>query len=80
MKPHFLYEALGRDAAARQEAYRELFRDGLAPQVVDEIGRTANGNFVLANERFSGHISPSLGKRVVPGKAGRPRKPSEAIR
>jgi putative transposase len=74
VKPHPLYEALGLDAAARQAAYRELFGHELEPTLVDKIRRATNGNFVLGNERFSVQVSSALGKRVVPGKSGRPRK------
>ncbi|MGD9788811.1 MAG: transposase [Sulfuricellaceae bacterium] len=74
VRPHSLYEALGLDAASRQAAYRELFRHDLEPGLVDEIRRATNGNFALGNERFAAQVSSALGKRVVPGKSGRPRK------
>ena len=74
VKPHPLYVALGPDAAARRAAYRELFRHELEPAWVDEIRRATNGNFVLGNEHFSAQVSSALGKRVVPGRSGRPRK------
>jgi putative transposase len=74
IKPHSLYEALGLDAAARQAAYRGLFHHELEPTVIEEIRRAANGNFVLGNTSFAREVSSALGKRVVPGKAGRPRR------
>ncbi len=77
VKPHSLYEALGSDAASRQAAYRELFRHDLEPGLVDEIRRATNGNFALGNERFAAQVSSALGKRVVPGQSGRPRKTPE---
>ena len=77
LKPHRLYQALGRDAADRQAAYRELFRHGLKPGLVDEIRRATNGNFTLGNERFAAQVSLALGRRVVPGKSGRPRRVSD---
>ncbi len=52
----------------------ELFRYSLEPGLIDEIHRATNGNFVLGNERFKEEISMVLGKRVTPGKAGRPVK------
>jgi putative transposase len=78
VKPHPLYVALGPDAAARRATYRELFRHELEPAWVDEIRRATNGNFVLGNEHFSAQVSSALGKRVVPGRSGRPRKTLEA--
>jgi putative transposase len=72
---HALYAALGQDAADRQAAYRELFRHELEPGLVDEIRRATNGNFALGDSRFAEQIGAMLGRRVVPGKSGRPRKP-----
>ncbi len=74
VRPHTLYEALGIDATHRQAAYRELFRHELDPGLVDEIRRAANGNFLLADGRFAAEVAAMLGRRVLPGKSGRPRK------
>lgn len=74
IRPHALYEALGLDLASRQAAYRELFRHELEPGVVDEIRRATNGNFLLGSERFAADVAATLGRRVLPGKSGRPRK------
>jgi putative transposase len=74
VQPHDLYLALGRDAVERQQAYRELFRNQLDPGLIDEIRKATNGNFALGNQRFAEQIADALRRRVVPGKAGRPRK------
>jgi putative transposase len=74
INPHFMYEKLGLTDTARQENYRELFRYSLEPGMVDEIRKATNGNFVLGNDRFKEEISKVLGRRVQPGKAGRPVK------
>lgn len=71
--PHAVYLALGADTATRQAAYRELFRHELEPGLVDEIRRATNGNFALGDARFAGQIAAALGRRVRPGKPGRPR-------
>jgi putative transposase len=71
---HPLYAVLGGDAATQQAAYRELFRNELVPGLVDEIRRSTNGNFALGNENFTKQVSEALGRRVVPGKSGRPLK------
>jgi len=78
VKPHPLYEALGRDAARREAAYRELFRYELEPGLVDEIRRATNGNFALGSERFAEQVAAALGRRAAPGRSGRPRKAPEA--
>lgn len=73
VKPHGLCLALGGDAAARQEAYRALFRYELAPGLVDKIRQATNGNVVLGDSRFGEQIARALGRRVTHGQAGRPR-------
>lgn len=78
IKAHPLYGALGLDCASRQEAYRALFRDELGQGLMDEIRRATNGNFALGNERFALQMSEALGRRVAPGKPGRPRKVLES--
>lgn len=74
IRPHSFYAALGLDAASRQAAYRELFRYELEPGLVDQIRRATNGNFALGSERFAADAAATLGRRVLPGKSGRPRK------
>jgi putative transposase len=40
---------------------------------VDEIRQSTNGNYVLGDARFAEQIADALGRRVLPGRAGRPR-------
>jgi putative transposase len=75
--PHYLYSALGTDAGSRQTAYRDLFRNKLEPGLIDEILRASNGNHALGNNLFAGQISAAVGRRVIPGRSGRPRKQAE---
>ena len=77
IRPHDLYLSLGLDGLSRQAAYRELFRHALEPALVDEIRRATNGNFALGSELFGEQIAAVLGRRVTPGKSGRPRKRAE---
>ncbi|CAI07549.1 transposase [Aromatoleum aromaticum] len=73
--PHEVFEALGRDALERQAAYRELFRHALDPGLVDEIRRATNGNFAFGTGLFGAQVATALGRRAIPGKPGRPRRP-----
>jgi len=75
---HFLYKKLGLTGAERQQSYRELFRYELNPGEIDKIRKATNGNFSLGDSRFNAEISEMLGRRVSPGKAGRPRKTKQA--
>ena len=72
VQPHTQYKLLGSTIQARQSAYRELFRYHLNPGIVDEIRSATNGNFALWNARFKEQVSAALGRRVMPGKSGRP--------
>ena len=74
IKPHPLYQGLGRTDAERQAAYRDLFCHELDSGKTDKIRKATNGNFALGNDRFSKEISEVLGRRVTPGRAGRPSK------
>ena len=74
VRSHALYDDLGLDAPDRLAAYRELFRYELEPGLVDEIRRATNGNFLLGNAGFAADVAVMLGRRVLPGKSGRPRK------
>jgi putative transposase len=71
---HFLYNDLGKDDTERVSAYRELFRHELDPEEIDKIRKATNGNFALGSSRFQEEIGTMLGRRVAPGRAGRPRK------
>ncbi len=74
IQPHPLYQALGTDAASRQAIYRGLFQQHLEPSLVDEIRHATNGNFSLSNPSFASQVEATLGRRVTPRLAGRPRK------
>lgn len=74
LAPHPLYQALADDPAARQLAYRELFRDALEPGMIDSIRQATNGNFALGTHRFAEQITDALGRRAARRNPGRPRK------
>ena len=77
LQPHAVYRALGFDEHARAAAYRELFRHQLAPGMVDEIRSSTNGNYALGSQRFQQQLTEMLGRRVIPGRSGRPKKPEK---
>jgi len=72
--PHPLYLDLGQNEKERHDAYRELFRYELESGEINKIRKATNGNFALGSEKFAKEISDMLGRRVIPGKNGRPRK------
>jgi putative transposase len=80
IEPHETYTALGTDHGTRTAVYRELFRNQLDPKRVDQIRHSTNGNFALGSPLFQEEIAERLGRRVTPGRPGRPRRESERNR
>jgi putative transposase len=74
---HPLYAVLDRDDRARQVAYRELFRYQLDPGMIDKIRAATNGNYALGSSHFQAQVAAMLGRRVTPGRSGRPPKTEE---
>lgn len=74
LKAHAAYTALGKNVEQRRTAYRDLFGHALDADMVDQIRRATNGNYALGNARFLKRIEAAVGRRVTPGKSGRPRK------
>ena len=50
LTPSLSYLWLGETAAARHEAYRELFRHELPPGLIDEIRSAAKGNHAIGSK------------------------------
>ena len=75
--PHEEYLGLGHGDAARQSAYRALFRAHLDPERIAEIRKATNGNYALGNDRFMREIEGMLQRRVSPGRSGRQAKVNE---
>lgn len=80
LRPHPLYMALANDSETRRASYRELFRHQLDAGLVDEIRAATNGNYALGAPQFHEQIAAALGRRVTPGKSGRPRRPKSPNR
>ncbi len=72
--PHDSYLKLGSSAEIRQKIYGKLFENQLNNEITDKVRHATNGNFALGDEKFTKEIEKVLGRRVSPGKAGRPRK------
>jgi len=79
LEPHGCYRALAADEQGRQTAYRELFRYHLDPGLVDEIRAATHGNDALGTARFQEEVARALGRRVVRGRSGRPKRQDEAV-
>ena len=72
--PHALFWALGNTPFAREAAYAELVRQGLAQRDKDDLTRTALSGWALGSEGFVTSLQEGTTRRLSPGKAGRPFK------
>ncbi len=70
---HPLYRALGRGDAARQAAYRDLFRVQSDSKTIDAIRLAFNQNQPLGNTRFYAKVEAVAGHRREAKPRGRPR-------
>lgn len=74
LTPHPLYLALGRGSAARQAAYRELFKAYLDPGTMRDIRAAWQTGTPLGNDRFKEKIEHKLNTKVGQARRGRPWK------
>lgn len=70
---HETYDSLARTPEGRRAAYRRLFHDGVAPDILSTIRDTTNACLVLGDDSFQDQIEARLGRSVRPRKCGRPR-------
>ncbi len=76
VSPHDTYLAFGPTPGERAERYRTLLPRSPDRETLSEIRAATNGNYTLGNGRFAAEIARALGRRVTPGKPGRPPKPA----
>jgi putative transposase len=74
LTPHPVRLGLGADAAARHAAHRALFAGREKEGELAAIRRRTQGNYAFGSRRFEEQIAAMLGRRVAPGKPGRPAK------
>src|SRR5512139_164511 len=77
--PHLEYLRLGSSDAARQVAYRQLFKHRIAESTLDEIREATNKAWVLGSDRFKQRVQKQLDRRIEPSVRGGDRK-SEKFR
>ena len=70
---HPVYQSLATTQEQRLAAYRALFADDIAPELLELVRSTTNACRVLGNNRFKNQIETLLGHSVRPAKPGRPR-------
>jgi putative transposase len=72
--PHAIYKALGNTEADQRSAYRTIVLSQEDEIATDNIRRATNGNFVLGETISTEELATALGRRITPGKRGRPHK------
>lgn len=78
LAPHPLYLALGGTPQARQQAYRELFREAISVGDLGSIRTAITQGLPLGNRRFKEHVNQQLDRKVNYRPKGRPRKNGDA--
>jgi putative transposase len=71
--PHLVYVGLGMHDGERRAAYRDLLREALSDQVLEQIRHASNGNRPLGPAAFVDDVSKALGLPVGLGRRGRPK-------
>ncbi len=74
VRAHQLYLDLGGSDAEREAAWRELFSDGLAPDVVSEVRAFLQTGTPLGAERFRDEVERALKIKVGQSRRGRPER------
>lgn len=72
LSAHEEYLRLGGTPAERQAVYRDLFGQVENEEQLAEIRTATNGGYALGNAAFKRAMAHALGRRVDPGRAGRP--------
>lgn len=64
--PHEQYQALGKQNADREAAYRALFQTHIDARTLDEIRQATQKGWALGNDRFKDDIERLLQRRTRP--------------
>lgn len=70
--PHEEYLKLSDTAEERCREYRELFSAHVDEEMTDDIRSSTNKGLAFGNDRFKDEIEQLTGRRVRPGRMGRP--------
>lgn len=79
VRPHPAYAALAAEPAARCDAWRRWVAADVAPAEIDAIRFYLQRQQALGSDRFQQQVGAMLGRRVGPGRPGRPRRPGENV-
>jgi putative transposase len=77
--PHLIYAGLGRHERERRAAYRDLFKEVLSDQLLEQIRHASNGNAPLGPKAFVDDISRKHGRPDGLGRRGRPKSVAKEL-
>ncbi len=72
--PHYLYSSLGMNKSQRLVNYRKFVEQSLTEEILQEIRSSVNKELVLGSIHFKTEVENISKRRVIPRKAGRPKK------
>ncbi len=79
LRPHQEYLRLGRTAAERQGAYRQLFRAAVSGNDLREIRECTHKGWALGGDRFRDQVEALAQRRAASKGVGRPRKDDNRV-
>lgn len=68
------YWALGNTPFERELRYRDLLNEGLSAIAVQQIEQAVQSGWAMGSPVFTAELQQALGRRVQPGRRGRPRR------
>ncbi|AXR04989.1 transposase [Salinimonas sediminis] len=74
LTPHSRYIALGDTPQDRQQAYQQLFSNVLPEAQLADIRKALKMSLALGDEHFIKRLEQVIGRRLLAGKPGRPKK------
>jgi putative transposase len=74
IRPHAELLALASEVSERHASYARLIAEKLDPELIRQIEEAADSGYPLASEAFKADLAARLGRKMEPGRPGRPEK------
>lgn len=74
LTPHALFWGLGNTPFAREAAYAKLVQTGLVQREKEQLTQSALSGWALGSADFVGGLQQATQRRLLPAKAGRPKR------
>jgi putative transposase len=77
--PHVEHAALGNDDANRYVNYLGMVNEPLDADLVRQIRESRDSGYPLASDRFKAELAARLGRKMEPGRPGRPERRAKNV-